>query len=42
MTKAMSYFSSLKKIERRGLMVNTPASYSGDPGFESWHGDRLS
>jgi hypothetical protein len=28
--------------ERRGRVVNTPASYSGDQGFRSRPGDRLS
>jgi hypothetical protein len=29
-------------IERRGRVVNPPASYSGGPWFKSWPGDRLS
>jgi hypothetical protein len=28
--------------ERRGRVVNTPASYSGGPGFKSQPGDQLS
>jgi hypothetical protein len=31
-----------RATERRGRMVNTPASYSGFPGFKSRPGDRLS
>jgi hypothetical protein len=28
--------------ERSDRVINTPASYSGDPGFKSRSGDRLS
>jgi hypothetical protein len=28
--------------ERRGRVVNIPASYSGGPGLKSWPGDQLS
>jgi hypothetical protein len=33
---------TLPATEARGRVVNTPASYSGDTGFKSRHGDRLS
>jgi hypothetical protein len=29
------------RTERRGRVVDTPASYLGGPGFKSWPGDRL-
>jgi hypothetical protein len=31
-----------QRTDHHGRVVNTPASYSGDPGFQSWPGDRLS
>jgi hypothetical protein len=30
------------RTERHDQVVNSPASYSGSPGFRSWPGDRLS
>jgi hypothetical protein len=31
----------INQIERRGEMVNTPASYSGGPGFKFWPEDQI-
>jgi hypothetical protein len=34
--------SSYRVTDRHGRVINTPASYSGGPGFKSQPGDRLS